>query len=203
MKNTRYQSSISKCSEDDDHWLKEFKNKLEKGAVQPKSTENIYDQINSIMNNKSKYPSVEAAVEDMKQRSGLIDYLKKINKIASDNNSAIDKNIPIEEIKVPVVIQKCPAIKNTLENIIHDTNGNSSLPAIIDRLKSIHKTDVHEDKDWEDQLLIIFVGRLNLQEKAKQSKVDNNNLGIRDTSMSSDIDPSNTDAFSILMPAKL
>lgn len=207
----RHQSVINRQSDEnisEDHWLKQFEKKL---AVQPRSQHSLFDQINSIMNgSKAKYPSVEAAVEDMKERSGLTAYLDKINKsseqddtgnnrkVAQDNNDTFDK-------RVPIVFRKNPQISKTLDNYIRDTNGNLPVPAIIQKLRSIHQGDVSDAKDWEDDNLIIEVSNRNL--RAKQSnpaRYDNNsNLGSRDSAANSEIDPSNTDAFHALTPAKL
>src|ERR1022692_417356 len=68
----RHQSVITRQSdnESDDHWLKAFENNLQKGAVQPYSNDSVFEQINSIMNGKSKYTSVQNAVESMLERSG-------------------------------------------------------------------------------------------------------------------------------------
>ena len=207
----RYQPPVTRQADEnigEDHWLKQFEKKL---AVQPRNTQqSLFDQINSIMNgSKSKYPSVDAAVEDMKERSGLTAYLQKAKssfsndkasttKVASDNNDAFDK-------KVPIVFRKKPDISKTLDNYIRDTRGNLPVPAIIDKLRSIHQIDVTDPKDWEDDNLILEVSKRNLL--AKQSNPDSyqsyNNLGSRDTGSDSEIDASNTDAFHALTPAKI
>ena len=111
-KYNRHQAVISRNSEmelDEDHWLNQFQKKLiEKDAVQPKSVDrSLFDQINSIMNNKSKYPSVAAAVEDMKERSGLSAFLDinktseedsdQTTKQASDQNSVLHKKVKMEK----------------------------------------------------------------------------------------------------------
>ena len=208
-KYNRYSSVVSRQSDadiDEDHWLKQFRKSLEKSAVQPRRVDNsLFDQINSIMNGKSKHQSVESAVEDMKERSGLTAYIKNIKseneeaisgktKTASDENK-IDNN-------TPDVIKKFPNIKTTIENYIRDTKGNSSVPAIIDKIRSIHQFDVSDGKDWDDNKLIIFVSKLNLEAKANNPDNFQNesHLGERDHDV--DIDASNTDAFHALMPAK-
>lgn len=203
-KYVRYQPSISRHSDaslDEDNWLNKIQKGLEKGAVQPKSVDNsLFHQINSIMNGNSKYPSVAAAVEDMKERSGLTAYLNKMSEEENLNNKKVASDS--QEKNIPIVIQKAPSIKNTLENYIRDTKGNIPVPAIIEKLKSIHRNDVSDVKDWEDDMLIRLVSQKNLE--AKRSNPDNmdyNNLGIRDDG--SDIDPSNTDAFYALSPAKI
>lgn len=319
----------------EDHWLKQFENTLQKGAVQPKSQQSLYDQINNIMNGTgSKYPSVQAAVDDMMQRSGLTNYLQaseeapktktasdgslvepeppeppsevvdplvekmraaaqskqwhvlgKLNaeldrhhgdppingvesirvlkyfkdpeiastqvpldkwaeytsgygdglgltpdqkakdleftykvlehirgkiKKATDQNSDFDKTIPVErkqkDTTTPDVIKACPAVLRTLENHVRSTRGNLPIPAIIDKIRSIHQGDVSEDKVWDDDKLIRLVSKLNLEAKknnpASYENYSNLAVGDRDNA-ESDIDPSNTDAFNALMPAKL
>lgn len=222
-KYTRHQSVVSRNSDEnvsEDHWLKQFEKNLQKGAVQPRSQDSLYDQINSIMNGAApKYPSVQAAVEDMMQRSGLTNYLEikesqdksnETTKVATDQNNDFDKSVPVERkqgnTNTPDVIRENPAILKTLENYIKTTRGNLPVPAIIDKLRSIHRGDISEDKKWEDDKLIRLVSKLNLQAKKDNptNYEDYSNLasGDRDTA-DSDVDPSNTDAFNALMPAKL
>lgn len=216
-KYTRHGSVVSRQSDEhigEDHWLKQFQKTLQKGAVQPVKQQSLFDQISSIMNGQSKYPSVQAAVEDMKERSGLTAYLDKINKAsetkdapvakkaeASDNNDVIEKQVD----GTPIVIKKCPSIKKTFENYIGDSRGNLPLSAIISHVQSIHKGDVSDAKDWDDENLLRFVSRLNLAEKRKNPSRDvgEMNLGRRDVGADSEIDPSNTDAFNALTPAKI
>jgi hypothetical protein len=169
------------------------------------------------MNGKSRYPSVEAAVEDMKERSGLSAFLaKKSNddganaktatqeKTASDNNAVFEKKVPMGKV-LPVVIKKCPQVRNTFENLISSTKGNLSIPAIISRVRSIHQNDVSDAKDWDEDSLMAWVSNLNLQAKKDNPEVvtDFYNLGRNDRSSTDDIDPSNKDAFISLMPAKV
>lgn len=211
----RYQPAITRNSDQnisEDHWLKQFEKSLQKGAVQPKKQQSLFDQINSIMNRTSKYPSVEAAVDDMKERSGLTAYLTKVKvseveesnatviKQAADNNQAIEK-----KVKMPLVIQKHPPVLKTLQNCIRDSKGNLPIPAIIERVRSIHQGDVSEAKDWDEDDLLYLVSQLNLDAKKNNpdSYQDYSNLGGRDSASDSEIDPSNTDAFHALNPAKV
>lgn len=320
-KYTRHQSVVSRQSDQtdsEDSWLNRFEKSLLKDAVQPRAQVSLFDQINSIMNGKAKYTSVEAAVEDMKQRSGLTAYLAKLNKVSedandasttkvasvdvefdvladmcrnaiqagdwkelgkcvgqidsksgdpkinsvesirtlkyfrdpeisacrvpvdqwieygkgyaegvgsteeekekdlnftrsilekffskkasSDNQEAIDKKVDM----TPIVVKKHPAIKKTLENYIRDTKGNLPVPAIIEKIRSIHQTDVTDGKDWDDDKLIILVSKMNLGAKKENPSLFQNysNLGTRDSDSDSEIDPSNNDAFFALTPVK-
>ena len=99
-KNPRHQAVITRQSEsenNDDHWLRQFENTLLKVSVQPARKE-VFDQINSIMNNSnSKYSSVQEKVDEMMARSGMQKHLSATNKenegskkTAQDNNDAKD-----------------------------------------------------------------------------------------------------------------
>jgi hypothetical protein len=214
-KQPRHQSVISRQSDganSDDHWLREFENKLQKTSVQPRGN-SIYDQVSSIMNTKSKYPSVQAAVDDMMHRSGLTDYLQtktssdeeaitpsKSRKTAQDQNQSKPK-----DDKTPQVIQEKPSILKTLKTLIEESKGNLSVPTLINRLRSLHANDVSDNGAWEDERLIRLVSRYKLTAmKNNPHTYDRfDNLGKNDSTAERDIDPSNTDAFNALMPSKI
>lgn len=197
----------------EDHWLRQFENSLQKTSVQPRG-ESIFDQISSIMNSKSKYPSVQAAVDDMMHRSGLSDYLDnvKLSEETLDEKSKKTAESHKEELReklknsrVPQVIQSKPSIMRTLENIVRESRGNLPVPAIITRLRSLHAQDIADDSAWEDERLVRLVS-----DCCEQAKRDNpstfdkfDQLGRGDHSATDEIDPSNSDAFSALMPAKI
>lgn len=210
----RHQSVVSRYADestDGDHWLNQFQKTLEKGAVQSRDPHSLFDQINTIMNGKSKYPSVAAAVEEMRERSGLVAYLDNVKlsdnnfeqttKTASDQNDVVEKKVDL----TPIIVKKCPQIKSTLENYIRDTKGNLPIPAIIDKIRSIHQHDVSDAKDWEDDKLLLLVSKLNLNAKKNNPALyeQYSNLGTHDITDENDVDPSNTDAFHSLNPAKL
>lgn len=210
---SRQPNTISRQSdegESGDHWFREFEKTLQKTSVQPKGDGSLFDQINTIMNGKPKYPSVQAAVDDMMMRSGLTNYLN--GKTSQTEDEPIQKkraNVPQAEIKsnpkTPQVIVEKPSILHTLENIIRDSKGNLSVPTIISRLHSLHSNDISEESAWDDERLIRLVSYYNL--KAKKNNPANfesfDNLGRQDNSINnSDIDPSNSQAFNALMPAK-
>ncbi len=210
-KHPRHQSVVNRQSDEgysEDHWLRQFEDKLQKTSVQPRG-ENLYDQISSIMNSKSKYPSVQAAVDDMMHRSGLTSYLKDV-KVAEEKSSsktmklAQDQKAPND--KTPQVIKEKPSIQRTLENIIKETRGNMPVPAVISRLHALHAKDISDEGAWEDEKLIRLVSQCNLKAKTDNpgSYDSFDNLGQGDHSTSDrDIDPSNTDAFNALMPSKI
>lgn len=212
-KYVRHQSVVNKQSDEqssENHWLKQFEDKLQKTSVQPRS-QSLFDEINSVMrNSKSKYPSVQAAVDDMMNRSGLSDYLNNV-KLSEEEPAKQTKKAHTKvaqlavnnDPKTPDVIKQKPSILRTLQNIIKETRGNIPVPAIIARLHALHAQDVVDEGAWDDEKLIRLVSKYNLQaKKDNPGNYDNfDNLGQSDHSADSDIDASNTDAFNILMPA--
>ncbi len=214
-KQSRYQSVVNRHSDEEyseNHWLKEFENKLQKTSVQPRGN-SLFEQITSIMNTKSKYPSVQAAVDDMMQRSGLTSYLENVKvseeapkdqprKTAQDESSAKLNENP----HTPDVIKQKASILRTLENIVKESKGNLPVPAVIARLRSLHARDISDEGAWDDEKLVRLVSRCNLRAKKDNpgtfDKFDD--LGRSDHfATESDIDASNTDAFNALMPAKI
>src|SRR5688572_10247743 len=207
----RHQSVVSRHAEgsiDEDNWLSRIEKNLVKDAVQPRKVDDsLFNQINSIMNNKSKYNSVAAAVEDMKERSGLTQYLDKLNKTSTEDADKVTKvaqNQNSANNYLPEIIKKAPNIKQTIENYIRDTKGNLPVPAILDKIRSIHRNDITDTKDWDDENLLRYISQLNLKAKQDnpQAYEQHHNLGTRDFLSDSDIDPSNTDAFHALNPVK-
>ena len=176
-KQTRHQAVISRQSEEgqSDHWLREFENKLQKTSVQPRG-QSVYDEISSIMNTRSKYPSVQAAVDDMMHRSGLSTYLDTIKesqeKIPNEKptKTAQEK----EDSKLPRVMKEVPGAKRTLENIIKETKGNSPISAIIQKLRSLHARDTADESVWDDENLLRLVSKCNLEAKKSNPGVFDN-----------------------------
>jgi peptide deformylase len=184
-------------------WMKEFAKNIEKNSVKSYREESsLYDQINSVMNNsKSKHLSVEDAVKDMQERSGLTAYKGKIEaqnlttqKLAQQIEQAGKEDIKLFQIK--------PQIKDTFDNYIEDTNGNLSIPSIIEKVKSIHVNDVSDDAEWDNEKLLQYVNNKNIEVKKKHPDTQNDNarLGKLPHYDDKDIDPSNSDALYSLTP---
>jgi hypothetical protein len=104
-------------------WFNDFAKNLEKESAKPKSQDySLFDQINSILGNKSKYSTVAEAVEDMQKRTGLYDILQRKQASASHySNIQIFKDIPV--------------LKTYIDNYIDDRPGTSVEAVIHDLLK--------------------------------------------------------------------
>ena len=83
--------------------------------------------------------------------------------------------------------------------------GNLPVPAIIEKIKSIHNNDVTDSQNWEDDNLIRYVSKLNLAAKSENSSnyQQYHNLGTHQDTRDDEIDASNIDAFHSLTPAKI
>ena len=182
-------------------WLRDFAKNLEKSSVESRKEieqRSLYDQISSIMGNKSKYPTVEAAVEDMQERSGINAYWKQVKAQAEQIKKANDSS---EQV---AMFNKCPQVKSTINNCIEDSRGNLPIPSLIERIKAIHRSDV-SDADWDDPAFLKYLNDKNIEVKRKYPDVESNadSLGKLHHFDEEDIDASNRDAWHILMPSKI
>lgn len=188
---------------DSDDWISDFARHVDsqfgKQSVESKSNaDSIYDQISSIIRgNKPKYPSVEAAVKDMRERTGFASFTKQLQaEKEKEQKKTASEHIDVEMFK------KNPQVKQTIDNYIRDTRGNLLVPEILDRIKSIHSKDVADNAEWTSPSLLTYIHKRNKEEKALHPDVDSyNQLGKVDFH-NNEIDPSNTDALHILNPTQ-
>src|SRR5271166_2031273 len=94
----RAPSSISRDTSSTDSgdrepsWFSDYVSNLEKAGVKSKKDDySLFDQINNILGNKSKYSSVEEAVLDMQRRTGLLELIKQTKSAQAQDTL---KNIP-------------------------------------------------------------------------------------------------------------
>jgi len=209
-KNTK-NTVIYKNAEQNDstnHWTDDLYTQLEKMAVQSKTVDNyLFDQISSIVGSKSKYSSVEDAVIEMKERSGLTAYLKTSDKQSNQNKIAQIKRLAQANINKPLpkLIKENPDIQRTFENVMSGDGQNSDLPAIIGRVQSIYSKSTNiDDNDWDDPALNEYVSDLKLQQQQKHFSNDTNefNLGKNLDLNDAEVNTSADDAFASLTPVK-
>lgn len=177
------------------------KQSLKKTATKSKEQDNyLFHQLNSIMNkSKSKFSSVDEAVEHMKKISGFSDYLEKTSKENSYENENLKSEAQVSN--EPTLFTKYPQIKKTIENVISTTRGNISIPAILSKVADIYKRDVPNSSEWEDAKLFEFIRKLNLEAKTLYPSYHGyeGNLGFE--SSDNQVSPENEDAFYHLLPA--
>lgn len=188
---TRSNGGIS--SDTDLSW--DFAKELAKTSVQPKSqVDSLYEQMYSIINGtKPKYPSMDAAIKDMLDRTGITTYKNQLQ--------ASEKTTKVAEVQVEL-FGKVPQLKQTIDNYIQSTNGNLLVPEILSYVKSLHKNDVPDMADWGSPALLTYINDKNTAEK----KMHPDSVGLdhdlgRIDFHDQEIDPSNTDALYSLNPA--
>jgi hypothetical protein len=173
----------------------DFAKELAKQSVQPKSqVDSLYEQMYSIINGtKPRYPSMEAAVQDMLDRTGISTYKRQLQ--------AEQQNTKRANIQVSL-FEKVPQIKQTIDNYIQSTRGNLLVPEILSQIKSIHKNDVPDAADWGSPSLLTYINDKNISEKKMHPDMVglDHDLG-RVNYHEEEIDPSNTDALHVLNPA--
>lgn len=126
-------------------WFGDFVNNMEKSAVKSKRDDSsLFDQINSILGNKSKYSSVEEAVLDMQRRTGLFDLLKH------KKEAQLITEKKHEDSKLLTTI---PALKTFIDNYVEDRPGTSVDAVVHDllKIKSI-KEKLPEGDDVPDEI---------------------------------------------------
>lgn len=204
---SRHQAVINREKDahiDDDYWFRQFEKNLEKSAVQSRKVDDqLFHQMNSIMNTKSKYPSVSAAVEDMMHRSGLTNYLKNVKVSETKKNKKIANFSVQKNEEQPEIIKKYPDLNivNTLNNIIN--KGYLQTPAILDKLKRAYPK-IDDSSLWDDPKLSELITKLNLEKRNENIEPEDDvNLGKHQMSNDFDYDAANDDVFHGLNPAKI
>lgn len=168
----------------------------------------LFGQINSILGTKSKYSTVQEAVEDMQKRSGLSHYLSlnasssEVKKEASDDlevtlDPVFDKN------QMPKLLQEKPQVKGLIDNFITSRMGHVHVQAVVDKVSTLFKSDGISSDEFEDKHLRKYINDMIIEEKKKHSSDSANSsyseMGKADFSTS---DNDNHDAFKLLEPAK-
>jgi hypothetical protein len=142
-------------------WYDDFLGNLEKSSVQ--SQHSIYDEINAIIGNtKSKYSSVEEAVQDMCERTGL-------NKVMSAKEA-------IASIQEPVIFKKIPEMKTFIDNFIEDRPGTSVESVIHDLMKiDVIRNKLPDRSDVEDDVRVYINKRIG---ETKSHQTDLNKVDL-------------------------
>jgi len=114
-------------------WCDEFL----KNYNQSSTSNSIYDEISAILNNsKSKFSSVEEAVKDLKERTGLDIYLESF-----------------ASIKEPEIFKKIPEMRIFIENYIEDHPGTSIESVVYEILNKDHfKEQLPDNSDVENEV---------------------------------------------------
>ncbi len=210
FKITRNDSSVRDAA-DRVGWLDAFANSLvtkEKAVsavevARQREHQSIVDQINSIVGNRSRHATVESVVQEMQERTGLKEYLRRVS--VSTPGSYKRAQQVVDNIFSTVNIKVKDAILNFIKNKIEAHHGMIAIPAIQDEILSTFKRDGLQSQDVNNELVSKYINECLIAEKRKNPITDqfDSNLGkgteVKDTS---NADSDTSDFFKSLLVTK-
>lgn len=175
-------------------------------VARARNNQSIIDQINSIVGNKPRHSSVEGVVQEMQERTGLKEYIKRMSSTEQQDKVAA---IPNEEVKKKIIFEKFgPAIRekiiNFVKNRIATHRGRVPLPAIQDEIINTFRNDGVQPQDVNNPEVAGFINQVIIDERRNTPSLDVNDVnlgrgvGVQDMD---DDDGSNSDFFRGLLPA--
>lgn len=199
MSNKYYNRSSFTVSRDNDDvipsskqsdWMTDFANALEKSAVKSKREDYaLFDQITNILGNKSKYSTVDEAVEDLKKRTGLSAYLDQIKSasVAADQIQAF---------------KDVPELKTFIDNYVSDKPGTTPEAVVHNALniKSIKEKLPHGDDVSDDVKKYINNKLIEMKQQDGTNNSEDMHLGKSDMSVNDSL--AKDDPFSLCEPAR-
>ncbi len=186
-------------------WFREFASNLQKTSVQSADADrSMFDQISDILGTKSRYATVDEAVQDFQKRTGLAQYLQmceadqaEVSKVAS----AEMPDLEADESQFPTLLKDHPEIQEFIENFIHARKGHIHGPAVTESIRIIFRNKNFSSDELEDKHLRKYISDKIADEKSKNDHHEEpiGDLGKLDHSAPSD---EAQDAFAIIAPAK-
>lgn len=189
-------------------WLQ---NVTEQLAKHQESKANIINQVNYIMRNPPRYATVDDAVLDMRERTGLNKYLENIKASSRKENGLLSrsaaKNI-VAQISgvsnVPEVWKKysqedIDILVNFIENIVENSRGlSASIPQVQHDILHTFGGKYHDD-DILNEETAKYINNIISIAKAKNGPIKTDlNIG---RGVGQDLQD-NQDYWSAMMPAK-
>lgn len=185
-------------------WMRAVVNRLNN----EKQSQNMHSQMNAYMSNK-RYATVEDAVIDMRQRTGLDEYIKSIKQAEELKNKKTAKQIiaMINSYQIPSTFSKYDCAEDLIEfikNIIKNSHGfGASVPQIQHDILNIFapkRCDITE-QELNEEDVVEFIKSLIREERDRAGEAEvRKNLGLgvgKDLSVGD-----NDDYFGGLNPAK-
>ncbi len=139
-------------------WLDRFAKELSENKAlstvvdktRERDQKSMLDQISYLIDKKPRYASVESAVKDMQERTGLSEYIKRLSvknegekKIAQEKEPVIDVEKILEKFGPELAKKVMTFVKNKVES----SEGNLATGAIIADLVRTLKGDGLDEAD--------------------------------------------------------
>lgn len=158
-----YREEPSSESSSTPSWYNDFLGNLQKNSVQ--SQHSIYDEISAIIGNtKSKYSSVEEAVQDMRERTGL--------------NAILSAKQALAAIQEPEIFKEIPEMKTFIDNFVEDRPGTSVESVIHDLMKIDMIRDKMPDRADVENDVRIYINRRLADIKSHQTDLNKVDMHI-------------------------
>lgn len=164
-------------------------------------SQSIVQQLNAIMTGKSRYATVDDAVKDMTERTGLITYLDTI-KSAEEAKKKVNKQAS-EESQIPSTLAQydfADKVVSYIKNNIKNSNALSiTIPQLeADILEIFGRQGLQAQDVMNDEFTRYLSDCIYEAQKMLSPEHQNNNIG---KGIGKDIEDSN-DAWLGLLPAK-
>jgi hypothetical protein len=199
-------------------WLSNFAKSIAKkptavDSARERNAQSVNQMVNSILGNKPVYSSVEDAVNDMRERTGLDAYLKQIKadkdadnvKIASDEIASDEIASDEMTSNLPEPLAKYDSVAQDIDNFVNNTIKNShgigsTVPQLqYDILANFGRAGVDSKDVMNDQVVKYLSDCILEAQKNIAPKSPEPNLGKGIGRAEED---NNNDAWSGLMPQK-
>jgi hypothetical protein len=188
-------------------WLDSFADNLatktpQRSAVEvarSRGHQSIIDQINSIVGNRPRHATVEGIVQEMQERTGLKEYLRRMS--SKDEQRKIAQQV-VDTIFSEVNPKTKNAILNFITNRIETHRGLVAIPAIQEEILSTFRREGLQPQDVNNELVAKYISDCIVAERRKNPTEEQTDLnigrgvGVQDME---DGDNSNSDFFKGLL----
>ncbi len=190
-------------------WLDRFADNYEKqkSAVEvarERSQRSLYDQISSIVSGSSaRHASVESKVQDLQERVGLTEYLKRISSEREENTKTAAGEFAdtLENVDDELKERIATFCKNKIETY----RGHISVPAIQEEIIVTFKIQGVQPQDINDPQVATVINAMIKEEQDRNPEsgtISDKNLGLGVGVELDDDEGANSDFFAPFMPNK-
>lgn len=209
-------------------WLDSFARKIEQTAADPRTAveaarqrdqKSVVDMIQAIMSGRPGKPNtVEGKVQDMQDRTGLQEYLRRVQ---SDDQSADvvksgdqdeegketakkddDRTDSLPDSFSDLTEKTRDDVKNYINNVIETHHGNIHVPAIVESVIQTFRQNGVSPHHVNDVAFEKYISDRIVDQKRKSPAQEEHNTNIgKGIGVDNDLD-GNDDMFEGLMPVK-
>jgi len=188
-------------------WIDQFADDIQKASktavevARQRSEVSLHDQVSSVMHNKPAHSSVESLVQELQDRAGLSEYLRRNadasgeGKVAATDYDGIFANVK-QSVKEDII--------NYCKNTIATHRGQTTVPAIQYDILAQFQNEGIQSQDVDEPSVARCISQLISEELNRHPPADlrseqlGSGVGVLDVDENDD---DNSDVLSGLMPA--